>query len=598
MRNTRTWDGREQTGLMSGFTEYRTDRENPNVSPAPVLSPDDLLKQINYLRQFMDKSELTSALNLLKAHISDLNNPHHTDLDQFTLEVADIFYKAYLENGGVGTKDYYLDALFKTLRVADLSEINDKNKGDLLVSVRTAREIIEQHEQSSNAHDGLFVKMFPGQSIDSEPTKSFYSYLGIDGKYVQLIGDTQNVPSTAIESNTFSFIDSTGYLHYYSDYGLYKQDYSQGRALIPCFGLQTSYAESSTIFSSSTTLNGAKFEEKLISNPENIEEKCLSVVSGKDGFPIAHEVKLKTLTLAPKTTYTVSWFVKPNSCDLFQFSINYDIVQTRAVFDLVHHKALMLNGLQKHDLEIQSLNNGWSRCAFTVYNDADTSKDIDISTAFFKTVNDDLTQSKVEFAADNETLGYMWGLQVEETDKVSPFIKTNGSIKYRKTPGLVFDLADETWTTENFTISIVFKTPKVINTDKTRTLFSVVDEDGTVILKSTIDKDGKLTLSRYWTYKEGELKVVKLANQEVFEKANTEYSVLTYGVDKDQMITTFNKETGMNLASPNLSSIGKKIYIGSDPKGIEPLEGYVANVLIYNKRLSENEINFLNGDDL
>lgn len=47
MRNTRTWDGREQTGLMSGFTEYRTDRENPNVSPAPVLSPDDLLKQIN-----------------------------------------------------------------------------------------------------------------------------------------------------------------------------------------------------------------------------------------------------------------------------------------------------------------------------------------------------------------------------------------------------------------------------------------------------------------------------------------------------------------------------------------------------------------------
>ena len=94
------------------------------------------------------------------------------------------------------------------------------------------------------------------------------------------------------------------------------------------------------------------------------------------------------------------------------------------------------------------------------------------------------------------------------------------------------------------------------------------------------------------------MKVVKLANQEVFEKANTEYSVLTYAVDKDQMITTFNKETGMNLASPNLSSIGKKIYIGSDPKGIEPLEGYVANVLIYNKRLSENEINFLNGDDL
>ena len=195
MRNTRTWDGKEQTGLMSGFTEYRTDRENPNVSPAPVLSPDDLLRQLNYLRQFMDKSELTSALNLLKAHINDFNNPHHTDLDQFTLEVADIFYKAYVENGGVGTKDYYLDALFKTLRVADLYEINDKNKEDLLVSVRTAREIIEQHEQSSKAHDGLFIKMFPGQSVDLEPTKSFYSYLGINGDYVHLIGDTQNVSS-------------------------------------------------------------------------------------------------------------------------------------------------------------------------------------------------------------------------------------------------------------------------------------------------------------------------------------------------------------------------------------------------------------------
>ena len=598
MRNTRTWDGKEQTGLMSGFTEYRTDRENPNVSPAPVLSPDDLLKQINYLRQFMDKSELTSALNLLKAHINDFNNPHHTDLDQFTLEVADIFYKAYVENGGVGTKDYYLDALFKTLRVADLSEINDKNKEDLLVSVRTAREIIEHHEQSSNAHDGLFIKMFPGQSVDLEPTKSFYSYLGINGDYVHLIGDTQNVSSTSTESNSFSFIDSTGYLSYYRDYGLYKQDYSQGRAFIPCFGLQSSYAKHSTDFSSDASLNGTNFKEELISNPENIKEKCLSVISGKDGFPIAHEVNLKTLTLAPKKAYTVSWFVKPKSCDLFQIAINYDIIQTRAVFDLIHHKALMLNGLQKHDLEIQSLNNGWSRCAFTVYNDEDTSKDVEIKTAFFKTVSDDLTQSKVEFAADNETLGYMWGLQVEETDKVSPFIKTNGFVTYRKTPGLVLDLADEKWNTENFTISITFKTPKVINTDKTRTLFSVVDEDGTIILKSTIDKDGNLTLSRYWTYKEGELKVVKLANQEVFKKADTEYSVLTYGVDKDQMVTTFNKETGMNLASPNLSSIGKKIYIGSDPKGMEPLEGYIANVLIYNKRLSENEINFLNGDDL
>ena len=94
------------------------------------------------------------------------------------------------------------------------------------------------------------------------------------------------------------------------------------------------------------------------------------------------------------------------------------------------------------------------------------------------------------------------------------------------------------------------------------------------------------------------MRVVELANQAVFKKAGTEYSVLTDGVDKDQMVTTFNKETGMNLASPNLSSIGKKIYIGSDPKGMEPLEGYIANILIYNKRLSENEINFLNGDDL
>ena len=392
MRATRTWDGKEQTGIMSGFTEYRTDRVDTQVNPAPVLSPDDLLKQINYLRQFMDKSELTSALNLLKAHVADYNNPHHTDLDQFTLEVADIFYKAYLENGGVGTKDYYLNALFKTLRVADLTEIHDENKGDLLVSVRTAREIIEEHENSSNAHNGLFTKMFPGQSIELEPVKSFYSYLGIDGEYVNLLGDNQNATSTAIENHSYSFINSTGYLSYYSDIGLYKPDYSQGRALIPCFGLQTTYARFASDFSSDVKLNGVRLDSELIYNPENIQEKCLSVVSKKDGFPIAHEVNLNTLSLAPKTAYTISFFVKASSCNLFQFSVDYDLISTRAIVNLKTHSSIVLNGLQKHDLEVQSLNNGWSRCAFTIFNDGETSKNIIVKTAFFKTDEEDLTK--------------------------------------------------------------------------------------------------------------------------------------------------------------------------------------------------------------
>lgn len=598
---SRTWDGRPETGYMSGFTAYNTDRETYTAEPAPVLSPDDLLKQIRYLRQFMEKTELDRALKLLEVHVADLNNPHKTDLDQFTKEVADIFYEAYVAEGGKGTKEYYLDALFKTLRVASTAELHDTTKENLVLSVWGGKTLLQEHSEDENAHAGLFTKMFPGTAVETDPIRAYYAFLGLSGDEIQFIGEKDDTFSGS-ENNKVSFINTSGSLCYFSDVAHFSTDSSQGCSLIPCFGMRQNFMPYSKLFRTSAKVSSVQINQSTIAAPDGTSGDVYSVETTGDAFDLVHYVKFQPVTINKNDgAYTFSVFVKAGTCDLFQFSLT-DVegspITVRAIFDLHHGKKLLMNGMGHYNCEMHQLINGWYRVSFTICNeDSDTALTATIATSFFKSNNKDLAETNPAFTAGKETLGYMWGVQLENSNRPSPIIHTAGAVAYQKAVGLVIPV-DDTWNTSNFTLSIKFQTVGKTCYDVKRTLFAIYDSNRYIVAHAYFDKDGKLTLARYKKYSTDGLTVNKIWNEEIFDVQTSTFSILTYGIDAEQQITYLNTSSGMNLLAPDVSSLGSKIYIGCNKDGEEALEGYVQNVLIYDKKLTEDEIIFLNGEDL
>ena len=128
-------DGRPITAGISGFKSYSTTRKEVPEKPVPVLTPAELLIPLRAISSVLNSTEVAEALRLIREHIEDTDNPHHTDLGAFTNEVADVLYQAYLDQGGTGSKEFYLQCLFQTLRVASLDEMKNPENENLLISI-------------------------------------------------------------------------------------------------------------------------------------------------------------------------------------------------------------------------------------------------------------------------------------------------------------------------------------------------------------------------------------------------------------------------------------------------------------------------------
>ena len=101
------YDGSEVTASVTGFSEYSTRGITVATSPRPVVSPADILSQIRELRKTLSQDYIAKAISKLDNHIADTNNPHHTQLKDFSDHVIDVLYNYYVANGGLCTKSQY-----------------------------------------------------------------------------------------------------------------------------------------------------------------------------------------------------------------------------------------------------------------------------------------------------------------------------------------------------------------------------------------------------------------------------------------------------------------------------------------------------------
>lgn len=593
--NPRTRDGQEMTAGISGFTKYSTTRVDAPTRPAPVMSPDDILAEIRRLKKFMSLPELDSTLKTLTNHIANQENPHGVTLDQFTQDICDVLYEEFKAAGGNGTKEFYLQSLFQTLRIASLTEMKTSDNTSLVVSARGARQFFREHEADTNAHETFFKQLMPGTPIEDDPLYADYAEFGSNLEVEEL-----EVPdgTTALiaTNNKFSFIGSDRFIHYVNDCRTLGSDWSFPTAPgIACFGQRTNEIINSNGFLNLTECTNCSINAIETCAPDRTTV-AYAVNSETDTEAVEHIVAIPDLTLPIGVEKTFSVFAKAEQCRYL--AITYKDFTTSqivvaAIYDLKSGVVLTLNHLNRYRAEIFTLNCGWFRCCFTMYHEL--GQQADLKMIFFNKSSD---QSDYSIKASEGTLGYLWGMQLEVGPNASPYLPTTNGAVVR--PGIRYKLrlTDPNWDPNKYTIKVAYVNPKTsCVTYLARPIFEVVDEYGLEAISATAKQDGKVEVLVCTTLTVGNNRVASPYYQTIFAGNNDAVEQLIHAADSEQFYTRFNSELGMNLQAPLQQCTGKTLYLGCDSDG-NSLDGWIRHLVIYDRRVTEDEAIFLNGDDI
>lgn len=594
-----TLDGRPITAGASGFSIYSTERASTPETPVPVLTPTELLNQINNLKGFCNQVRLTAALRDLYEHINDTNNPHHTDMDAFTQEVADVLYQEYKKQGGTGSLEFYLNCLFQTLRIASLDEMGDPENENLLISIRGASDYIKQHETDPEAHADLFEKIFPGEAPTYDPTFSCFASVGVSEYFVRKItpgnNDTEDT-SAASENRICSRVGSDLRLHFtnYSNYD--PVDYSTGQAAIACFGARTNEIANSNDFTTLTPINVSVSTGDTILDPAEEQGEVCVVTTLRDAAPCKHTLYIPDVTIDLSIEKTFSVFAKRVNCRYLGITwkdMEKSDIEVRAIYDLLAGKCLIMNSLERYSANIVELADGWYRCEFTMYHRI--GQEADLNLTFFKEKTADYD---MQFQGDHEICGYLWGMQLEEGINASPYIPTTGIPRTREATGVVIPFDAEWWEPSASTIQIAYVNPGKYHQESViRSIFTITDDNDSEVCTCRSRMDGSMELLRYSTESTNGAPVPVVIYQDIFPYDNRRWLQFVHGIDNEKILSLFNESHGLNLDTPETWDGGTKLYLGTDPHG-NSLNGYIRSITIYPRRATEQEAKFMNGEEI
>lgn len=599
MTHPHTWDGKQLTAGVSGFNNYSTERIEPLKKPGPALSLSDILNQINKLKKFCDSSKLEKALLTLDEHVNNLDNPHRVTLDMFTQDVADILYQEYKAQGGTGTLDSYLTALFRVLRVASLDEINTTEDYNLLISIRGAKRLIAQHEADPNAHRELIDSYFPGTPVTDEPVGYYPACLGASVANLRFVdvGDEVNLINYFNAfPDVFTIVDNSGTIVNYSPRDGIPTDYSQGYPAIPTFGPRTNFVKNSNDFSIYSTEN-LRLAQSDYLGPDGFT-LAHDLIASVDEEEVEHNFVIPDFELQCRKPKCVSLYIKSGSCRYVSFRY-FDMVTSEievfALFDLKVGACLSGNHLNRYGASIEKLTDGFYRCCFNMYHQIGQIDDLRMT--FFNEKKDDVVNSYHYQSEQEEIVASVFGLQIEDGFDASPYIPTFGSAVFR--PAIRYKVPVDGLNLDLCTLAISASNPGLHPASSNRPILSVVDEENKELLRVHYrGTANSIRTVRFSTIKVGEVDVDKLVYDETQTFTNASSVKYAYTYNPSGTITFLNGEVVSTEGGYNNNpDTPTYAYLGSDNLG-NYFDGYIRNFSIYKRKSTDNELMFLSEEEV
>lgn len=617
-----SYNGEELTGNISGFAEYSTSRIVSDAKPRPVLSPADINAEITTLRRFLSVPELEKALKLLTNHIGNLDNPHRNDLSQFTEQVIDVLYQYYVDNGGTGSRGYFASLLFKVLHVATVEDMEAGTDETALLCIAGVRQLLHQHEIDPEAHSELISQILPGKPISAKPACAIFSNIGIATS--NCVNPDSTVPYTYVDvDRVVKVADSVHTL---------PVDYTYNVPLLPCFGERTNEISSSTDFSKCTKLN---VNTTVATVYDPMKTTAATAIVSTDTADYVHSLKYSNVIIDDEENKTFSIYVKAGSCKYFMMSyadLTADTVKVRAIFDLTTNEVFLMNHMDRYTSEITQLANGWYRCSLSMYHKYGQMDDMEFT--FFKE-KDSKLQNFACATTENEILGYLWGVQYEKGNNVSPYIATNGSILTRKPIPIV--IGSVYGSGQPFTVSASFRNTGNCASNSTRPLLTgittdaydlVTRQDGKTYryeitpeqFANVINKSDDVTMevihralglvefNQWQILNVQNISTHTLIRETICAKQNSRYMNVAYSISNDDVVTAYNSDTYTEEANSALSNYTEDtttgrpwmchyVLVGCDTYG-RYAETYMYKTIAYNTGATEEQCLFLNGEEI
>ena len=566
-----------------GFDSYSTkDTADTKTRQRIVVSPADVILEIKELRKVISEPRILGALAKLEQHINDKNNPHQTDLSQFSEEISDVLYKGYKEAGGTGSYAKFIEYLFSNVRVALGDEIYTSSN-TLLVCTASARKYLKEHEADVNAHSALIENQFPGSPVLVDPILAMYNTIGIPPAWVDY---TDNLE----EDVPYTYVDKKGVLKTELS-GKLPLDYFNGIPYIPCFGNNTNEITNSEDFTTLIHQNTNSMKSSDVKDPTQ-NTNATVILGNEDHAEIEHSIIIKEVQYNYLKTFSV--FVKAGTCDVFSICITDNAsttAETRAQFNLTNGNTLMFNHYDRYTCRMRALVNGWYRCELTL-----NSSIINITRLrmLFHKVSDPLASSSLSFKSTNEeVLGYLFGMQLEVGHRASPYIPTHGETRTRRALGITCTLDD---TYDSFSQATFFlNSKKLCKEAKPNPVFTLKDNQNKKNVLAVINYTGDITVEHVTEHIVNNETVTTIEHIS-YVKATDEKVAKLVNTTNATTISSYLNENKISSDAPKNNFSICKVELGHD--GNNYLNDYLVSALTYNSALSESQVKFILGDEL
>jgi hypothetical protein len=572
----KTWTGDPITGSITGFRTIST-IDSSSTDETPVITPDDILARIREIKSFVTDEKTKTIVAALEEHLSSTDNPHHTTLSDLTDSVSEALYNRYVEEGGKLDLETYKQSLFKVLHVATSQELINGDDETALVSIGAMNQAITDHSNDPRAHREILSAMLPGEPIDIPPILAIDSRVGVPLGMVRENIDTDIIKSRA----PYTYIGPDRALHTAALHEL-PVDYMYGEPLIPFFGTRINEIPYCNDFTHRVT-SGIELGEYA----KAIDETYTAATIQGDGPGMKeHSVTLSNVTLLADQSKTFSVFAKAGTCPYLCISFQdyFTNLKVQALFDLVKHTCIIINGVTRYTAEIVYLKNGWCRCALAMHSHYDIYSDIVMT--FFKEKPADNQDYMFDGALD-EKYGYLFGMQLENGGNMSPLIWNTG---YTQARDGFYLFSNVDWIDDSFTMSVVAKTPKQQLESPNRTIASLLKNHEPVT--GFYIKPNGATEIRHSVLINNTLPLVNTST--VFEADSKEFIRLATTISADATICA-KDNTMYGYRTPEMFTIGDKLLVGHDRTF--PLDSYVKQILIYPIKTTTENLKFLNGED-
>ena len=576
--------GEQITGIVSGWNQFSTHENPAKKEPRPVLTPSDLLFEINKLKDFLNTPEILKAIRMLTEHINDKTNPHEISLLQLTDSVIDALYQRYVELGGKLGKGSFINELFKVLHVASEQEMKDGTDESALISIRGLRSVLHSHNVDPNAHEVLIDKLVPGKPIATVPAYAIHSRIGIADTNLTVHGD---VP--------YTYIDKRRVLCTAEAFKPLPVDYSYNEPLIPCFGSRTNEVVGSNDFTKLLLDNVAVSPIDSIADPSLNNQTTAVVNTSVLSIDRVHSLGIRNYELPINSSYTFSVFVKKGSCRYFMLSyedVTNESITVRAIVDLTTGATLLQNHMERYTSEVITLANGWYRVTLSAYHPFGQIAPLQMT--FFKEKDPSL-QNFGFVGEENEVLGYIFGMQREKGNNVSPYIPTVDSTVTRLPVDIDIPVEDE-WLYNNGYLSYhaVFRNPGADTANTHRPLLCAVTSENKSSLEIHLGSDKSAVFSTYRTITVGGVSTRVMVLNHVIIGENSKYTNVVYGQDDQGIITSHHGEC-FTYDHQVIKDSESKLMLGRNPEG-EYAEAYFRNLTVYPIRITSDQCVFLNGE--